>query len=204
LISAVKIEKQYKVTPIALHNEAIILLLAKRDENAFEQVFKMYYKNLHAYVCTILKEETYAEEIVQQVFFKLWERAENISITSSVAAYLYRAVHNESLNHLKHQKVKNAHRLHVAYSMKDAAEAAPKTLQAKELERRIQLALNELPEQCRTIFQMSRFEEMKYREIAEQLRISVKTVENQIGKALKILREQLVEYLPLLFLFLNF
>lgn len=204
MISAVKIEKQYKVTPIALHNEAIILLLAKRDENAFEQVFKMYYKNLHAYVCTILKEETYAEEIVQQVFFKLWERAENISITGPVAAYLYRAVHNESLNHLKHQKVKNAHQLHVAYSMKDAAEAAPKTLQAKELERRIQLALNELPEQCRTIFQMSRFEEMKYREIAEQLRISVKTVENQIGKALKILREQLVEYLPLLFLFLNF
>jgi RNA polymerase sigma-70 factor (ECF subfamily) len=204
LISAIKIEKQYKVTPIALHNEAIILLLAKRDENAFEQVFKMYYKNLHAYVCTILKEETYAEEIVQQVFFKLWERAENISITGPVAAYLYRAVHNESLNHLKHQKVKNAHQLHVAYSMKDAAEAAPKTLQAKELERRIQLALNELPEQCRTIFQMSRFEEMKYREIAEQLRISVKTVENQIGKALKILREQLVEYLPLLFLFLNF
>ena len=188
---AIKIEKAYKATPTGLHNEAIITLLAKRDENAFEQVFKMYYKNLHSYVCTMLKEETYAEEIVQQVFFKLWERVEHISISGSVAAYLYRAVHNESLNHLKHQKVKASHQLHVAYSMKDAVETAPKTLQAKELEKKIQAALNELPEQCRTIFQMSRFEEMKYREIADKLNLSVKTVENQIGTALKILRTAL-------------
>jgi RNA polymerase sigma-70 factor, ECF subfamily len=204
LIVAVKIEKDYKATRIELDNEAIIPLLAKRDENAFEQVFKTYYKNLHAYVCSMLKEEMYAEEIVQQVFFKLWERADNIAITGSVAAYLYRAVHNESLNHLKHQKVKASHQMHVAYSMKDADEVAPRTLQAKELEKKIHAVLSELPEQCRTIFQMSRFEEMKYREIAGRLSISIKTVENQMGKALKILREKLAEYLPLLFLFLNF
>jgi RNA polymerase sigma-70 factor, ECF subfamily len=204
LTLALTIQKEYKASRIELDNETIIPLLAKRDANAFEQVFKTHYKNLHAYVCTMLKEEMYAEEIVQQVFFKLWERAENIVITGSVAAYLYRAVHNESLNHLKHQKVKASHQLHVAYSMKDAAEAAPKTLQAKELEKKIQAALHELPEQCRTIFQMSRFEELKYREIAGRLSLSVKTVENQMGKALKILREQLAEYLPLLFLFLNF
>lgn len=201
---ALHIEKQYTPISTAFDNEAIIQLLAKRDENAFEQVFKTYYKKLHAYVCTILKEEAFAEEIVQQVFFKLWERAGNITISGSVAAYLYRAVHNESLNHIKHQKVKANHQLHVAYSMKDHATAAPKTLQAKELEKKIQDTLNELPEQCRTIFQMSRFEEMKYREIADTLGLSVKTVENQVSKALKILREKLSEYLPLLFIFLNF
>jgi len=203
LSAAVKIEKEQQVIRTELHNEATVVLLAKRDVNTFEQVFKLYYKNLHSYVCAMLKEETYAEEIVQQVFFKLWERAENIAISGSVAAYLYKAVHNESLNHLKHQKVKSSHQLHVAYRMRDEVEAAPKTLQAKELEKKIHNALQELPEQCRTVFQMSRFEEMKYREIAERLHISVKTVENQMGKALKILREKLVDYLPLLFLFLH-
>ena len=199
--TAIKIAAQQKATGTILDNETIIKLLAKRDDNTFEQVFKMYYKNLHSYVCGILKEETYAEEIVQQVFFKLWDKADAISISGPVAAYLYRAVHNESLNYLKHQKVKSAHRMHVAYSMKDAVENAPKTLQAKELEKKIQESLNELPEQCRTIFQMSRFEDMKYREIADALGIAIKTVENQMGKALKILREKLIDYLPLLILF---
>ncbi len=203
MITATHIEKEFTVIKTAIQNEAIIQLLAKRDENAFEQVFKTHFKNLRAYACTLLKDEANGEEIVQQVFFKLWERADNISISGSVAAYLYRAVHNESLNHIKHEKVKSAHQLHVAYSMKNSAESAPKTLQSKELEKKIQFALNELPEQCRTIFQMSRFEELKYREIADQLKISVKTVENQMGKALKTLRAKLVEFLPLFLLFIN-
>ena len=201
--AAIQIEKEFKAIRIELHNEAIIELLAKRDENAFEQVFKTHFKSLHSYACTILKDEAYSEEIVQQVFFKLWERADRIDISGSVAAYLYRAVHNESLNYLKHQKVKSTHQMHVAYSMKNVVESASKTLQAKELEKKIQTALNELPEQCRTVFQMSRFDEMKYREIADKLNISVKTVENQIGKALKTLRVKLEEFLPLLFLLLN-
>jgi RNA polymerase sigma-70 factor (ECF subfamily) len=74
-----------------------------------------------------------------------------------------------------------------------------------ELERRLQTAINELPEQCRTIFQMSRFEELRYQDIAHRLGISVKTVENQMGKALKLLRMRLIDYLPLLvLLLLNF
>jgi RNA polymerase sigma-70 factor (ECF subfamily) len=203
LIAAFQIEKEFKAIRIELNNEAIIELLAKKDENAFEQVFKTHFKSLHSYACTILKDEVYSEEIVQQVFFKLWERADHIAISGSIAAYLFRAVHNESLNYLKHQKVKATHQMHVAYSMKHAVESPSKTLQARELEKKIQVALNELPEQCRTVFQMSRFDELKYREIADKLNISVKTVENQIGKALKILRVKLEEFLPLLFIFLN-
>lgn len=176
----------------------IIARLAKRDETAFEQVFKEHFKNLHAYACSMLKDDMAAEEMVQNVFFKIWERAENLTISGSLAAYLYRAVNNESLNYLKHQKVKEAHALHVAYLNPTQRETPSKTLQAKELESRLQKALNELPEQCRTIFQMSRFEELRYREIADRLGLSVKTVENQMSKALKVLREKLVDLLPLI------
>ncbi|HET6994242.1 MAG TPA: RNA polymerase sigma-70 factor, partial [Chitinophagaceae bacterium] len=152
---------------------------------------------------TMLKDEAEAEEMVQQVFFKLWERSEHLSFSGSLAAYLYRAVHNESLNFLKHQKVKASHQLHVAYSMKNKSEQAQPKIIRKELETKFREALNELPEQCRTVFQLSRFEDMKYKEIADKLEISVKTVENHMGKALKILRTKLVDFLPLLILLLK-
>lgn len=194
-----------------LENEAIGTLLAQRDETAFEQVFKTHFKRLHAYAFTILRNEGEAEEMVQQVFFKLWDRnvrkdsfGENLTLTGSVSAYLYRAVHNESLNYIKHQKVRSNHQLHVAYSMKNEVEHPAKKVMARELEKKIHTALNELPEQCRTIFQMSRFDELKYREIAAKLGISVKTVENQMGKALKLLREKLVDFLIFILLFIHF
>jgi RNA polymerase sigma-70 factor (ECF subfamily) len=196
--AALILEQGYQAVRMELHNELISSLLAKKDEAAFEQVFKSHFKSLHAYAYTILKEEAQAEEIVQQVFFKLWERADTLSITGSVTAYLYRAVHNESLNYIKHQKVRAEHRLHVAYSMKDQADHASKKVLNSELEKKLHEAMAELPEQCRTIFQMSRFEEMKYRDIADRLDISVKTVENQMGKALRLLRTKLVDFLPIL------
>ena len=171
--------------------------LARRDEASFERVFKTHFKNLHAYACSITKEEAAGEEVVQNVFVKLWERSEALSITGSVAAYLYRAVYNESLNYLKHQKVRTAYGQHVVHTMKGENEHAGKGLQLKELEGRLAEAMNELPEQCRTIFQLSRFEELRYREIADRLGLSIKTVENQMGKALKILRVKLVDFLPL-------
>jgi RNA polymerase sigma-70 factor (ECF subfamily) len=168
------------------------------SEQEFEQVFKSHFKALHAYACTILKEEAQAEELVQQVFFKLWEKKDQVNITQSVQAYLYRSVYNECLNYLKHQKVKKAHQSHTLHTANESSEHGAKELVAKELRSKIDDALKQLPEQCRTIFQMSRFEELKYREIADKLNLSIKTVENQMGKALKIMRMQLVEYLPVL------
>lgn len=194
-----------------LENDAIGTLLAQKDATAFEQLFKTHFKRLHAYAFTILRDEVEAEEMVQQVFFKLWERnvrmdsfGETLSLTGSVSAYLYRAVHNESLNYIKHQKVRSNHQLHVAYSMKNEAEHPAKKVIAGELEKKIHSALNELPEQCRTIFQMSRFDDLKYREIADKLGISVKTVENQMGKALKLLRQKLADFLIFILLFIHF
>ena len=202
---------EYRTQGMEPENEAIGTLLAQRDETTFEQVFKTYFKRLHAYAFTILRDEEEAEEMVQQVFFKLWERnvrkdpfGENLSLTGSVSSYLYRAVHNESLNYIKHQKVRSNHQLHVAYSMKNEVEHPAKKVMTGELEKKIHTALNELPEQCRTIFQMSRFDELKYREIADKLGISVKTVENQMGKALKLLRQKLVDFLIFILLFIHF
>lgn len=197
-------EQGLRAISMELQEHTLTAQLAKRDSSAFEEVFKTYFKNLHAYACTIVKDEADAEEAVQQVFFKLWERAEHLSFSGSVAAYLYRAVHNQCLNQLKHQKVKANHQLHVAYSMKNESVNGPVKMISKELEQKIREALNELPEQCRTVFQLSRFEEMKYREIADQLNISIKTVENQMGKALKQLRLKLVDFLTLLFLIIHF
>ncbi len=202
--AALLIERSYRVPGMELENEPTSTLLLQRDEATFEQVFKSHFKRLHAYAFTILQNETEAEEIVQQVFFKLWERNENLSVTGSVTAYLYRAVHNESLNFIKHQKVKSNHQLHVAYSMKNEVEHPAKKVLAGELEKKIHAALNELPEQCRTIFQLSRFDELKYREIADKLGISVKTVENQMGKALKLMRAKLVDFLSFILLFIHF
>ncbi len=172
-------------------------------EMVFEYLFKSHFKALHAYAFTIIKEEMMAEEIVQNVFCRLWEKREQIEINQSAKAYLYRSVYNESLNYLKHQKVKATYQQHAARNKDLETHSAAKT-EHKELQFHLANALNELPEQCRTIFQMSRFEELKYREIASELGLSVKTVENQMGKALKILRTKLVDFLPAILLsFLN-
>ncbi len=202
--AALLIDQQYQLHGMELENEAIGTLLAQRDKTTFEQVFKTHFKRLHAYAFTILQDEVEAEEMVQQVFFKLWERSDSLSFNSPVAAYLYRAVHNESMNYIKHQKVRSTHQLQVAYRMKNEVEHPAKKVMAGELEKKIHTAMNELPEQCRTIFQLSRFDELKYREIADKLGISVKTVENQMGKALKLMRTKLVDFLTYILLFINF
>tara|TARA_R110002020_G_scaffold316171_1_gene531229 strand:+ start:929 stop:1510 length:582 start_codon:yes stop_codon:yes gene_type:complete len=175
------------------------------DEESFEAVFKTYFKALHAYASAILKESEAAEEIVQSVFLKLWEKRETLKINSSLKAYLYRAVYHDSLNHINHQKVKRKHWDHAHYEM---TQGKPEQVgvqikgQENELYERFQLALDKLPEKCRMVFNLSRFEELKYQEIADRLDISIKTVEAHMGKALKTLRVELAEFLPLLLMFL--
>ena len=141
--------------------------------------------------------------MVQNVFCKIWERKGQLAIETSLIAYLYRAVYNESLNHLKHQKVRMAYQAHATYQMNQQTDSASKKILLGDLEQKLRKAMSELPEQCRTIFQMSRFEELKYQEIADRLGISIKTVENQMGKALKQLRSKLVDFLPLLLIILT-
>ncbi len=180
-------------------------LVSTADSTAvFEMTFKEHYKGLHAYACTLVSDEDEAEEIVQNVFCKLWEKNRDLKGLDSVAAYLYRSVYNEGINFLRHQKVKANYQAH-ALRQGDGNHSNSNQKSVTELEARIQAALNELPEKCRTVFQMSRFEEMKYHEIAAKLELSVKTVENHMGKALRLMREKLADYLPIVWiLLLNF
>lgn len=177
-------------------DNTIIELIMEGNKAAFERMFRSSYKILRAYALTFLKDNDIAEEVLQIVFCRIWEKRHLLKPDGSLKAYLYRAVHNESLNHLKHEKVKASFQLYYTDQVEESDDDASSKMQASELDYHLQQAINELPQQCRIIFQMSRFEQLKYRQIAEQLGLSVKTVENQMGKALKILRLKLVDFLP--------
>jgi RNA polymerase sigma-70 factor (ECF subfamily) len=184
--------------PMTLDNTEIHVLSRDRAYE-FERVFKQHFKSLHAYACTIVRDDVMAEELVQNVFCRLWEKTEQISIRESLSGYLYRSVYHESLNYLKHLKVREAYQAYAVYQMENSYHT-PDHLEFRQLEERLDIALRELPEKCRTIFQMSRFEQLKYQEIAERLQLPVKTIENQMGKALKLLRTKLADFLPASFL----
>ncbi|OOQ58662.1 RNA polymerase sigma-70 factor [Mucilaginibacter pedocola] len=181
-------------------DSAIIALLKEGDQRVFEQVFKTHFKNLHSYAYTFLKDDELAEEVVQNVFCRIWEKRGQLKTDGSIKAYLYRAVHNESLNYLKREKVKANFEVYYTGQMEQQEGESAEKVMATELEQRIRQALNELPQQCRTIFQLSRFEQLKYQQIADHMGLSVKTIENQMGKALKLMRAKLAEFLTLLFI----
>ena len=179
-----------------LSDRHTILKLLSGDISTYESVYKTFFKPLYVYAYSILKDEIQAEEVVQNIFLKLWERKEKIQIESSLKAYLYKSVYNDSLNYLKHLKVKSTYENHAIQVMKNTHSiSASNQMMYKTLEVELRNALNALPEQCRTVFQLSRYEDLKYREIATHLSISEKTVENHMSKALKLLRLKLAEYI---------
>ena len=140
----------------------------------------------------ILSDENLSEDIAQEVFYELWKKRHRINIQTSLKAYLKRAAVNKSLNYIRDQKIKFEE---VSKAPVLSTKSHNAQLEAKELQEQINLAVNALPERCRIIFSLSRFEEMSYQEIANTLQISTKTVENQISKALKILRQAIGPYL---------
>ncbi|MBI1184163.1 RNA polymerase sigma-70 factor [bacterium] len=169
------------------------------SKTAFEELFRSMYSRLCAYAYQYLKSSEEAEELVQDVFFMLWEKRHSIQIDSSVSAYLFSTVRNRSLNVLSHLKV-------VARHEQEAVQHADLETQGgyeqEELGQLIALAVDKLPIERRKVFYMSKYEGKKYLEIAEELGISVKTVENQMGKALKFLRQELAELVSLILLIL--
>jgi RNA polymerase sigma-70 factor (ECF subfamily) len=175
--------------------------VSQGDKKAFEHLFNSYYQMLCNYGCSLLKDMDEAEEVVQNTFFNIWKKREELQITSSFKSYVYRAVHNECLNKVKHGKVRAVYAADYKHTSGHLAADSAQVLEAKELKLRINKAIDALPEQCGLVFRLSRFEELKYAEIAGQLGISIKTVENHMGKALRLLRAELKDYLPLLLWF---
>jgi len=147
-----------------------------------------------------LKDVDTAREIVQEVFLNLWEKKETIEI-ATVNSYLKTSVYNRSLNYLRNNRKFNREILEFEH-ISNLSDNTGDILVAADMGNEIRLAINELPDKCREIFIMSRFKNMKYNRIAEELDISVKTVEAQMSKALKHLRFRLAEYLTIIVLVL--
>ncbi len=173
------------------------------DLTAFEMIFRTYYQPLCSYAYTFLQDKEEAEEIVQSTFLSVWEKRQTLSIHTGVKPYLYAMVRNACLNVIKHEKIKQKHAVEEIALAPQSYDSVTQAVATSELEVRIKEAMEKLPEQCRLVFKLSRFEELKYGEIATHLNISVKTVENHMGKALKIMRDELKDYLPLLIVLMN-
>lgn len=160
----------------------------------FEALFREYFPALMAFSGKFLPNEDDAREVVQHVFINLWERRDSVDISDSLKSYLFRSVHNRSLNMIRDRKKISEEVVPENFSEQDVSDH----IEQLELEDKIKEVIRTLPEKCRVIFELSRFEGMTYGEIAGKLNISVKTVENQMSKALKILRQKLINYLTLL------
>jgi RNA polymerase sigma-70 factor, ECF subfamily len=171
---------------------------AIKDIAEFEKLFKTEYSKLCSYANLFLNDPDAAEDVVQEVFFKLWKNREELTIQTTVKSYLFRAVRNGCMNVIDHLSIRDAYKLVNEEEIKESETNAIDEAIVSELEQKIRESIDLLPSERRKIFILSRFEGLKYREIADQLNISVKTVENQMYQALKFLRERLVDYLPLL------
>jgi RNA polymerase sigma-70 factor (ECF subfamily) len=187
-------------------NEEAILqkITLQNDYKAFEVLFKHYYQRLCNYALRVVPSPEVAEEVVSDVFFKFWKNRASIVIQSSLGAYLFRAVKNQALDYLKlksNQHLRLDDVLPFWEQSEDKSSENPEnTLLYQELDRELAAAIEALPPQCKIIFKYSRDEGLKYKEIAEALHISIKTVETQMGRALKSIREALHKYItPILF-----
>jgi RNA polymerase sigma-70 factor, ECF subfamily len=163
------------------------------DIGQFESLFRSSYVSLVKYARTLINDRDTAEEIVQDLFVRLWQEREKIKIESSLNGYLFRSVHNKCLHYIEHRKVVERHAEEMSARKPDTTEDPSEILHYKELQARIAIILERLPERCGRIFCMSRFEGLKYNEIAEKLSVSVKTVEASMGRALKEFRKELAE-----------
>jgi RNA polymerase sigma-70 factor, ECF subfamily len=167
------------------------------DLKEFERLFKVLYSPLCLYANRFLYDRDKAEEIVQDIFYTIWKNRETLDIKVSLKAYLYRAVHNNCLQVIEHISVEEKYK---QYIIKEDVEFQLDPLHAMEIEEMSQViehTMDDLPDRCRAIFNMNRYEGLKYREIAEKLKISIKTVEADMGKALQAFRQNLKVYAEL-------
>ena len=153
----------------------------------YKALFRRYYPSLIFYATRLVGEEE-AEDVVQDVFVELWKRKDHIEIGDQIQAFLYRAVYTRALNVLKHRSVEDGYCVAM--------------IEDKELRKEIHDAINELPDKCKEVFKLSYLHDMKNKEIADILGVSLRTVEAHMYKALKYLRGRLDPLWTILFLFL--
>ncbi|MEO6304535.1 MAG: RNA polymerase sigma-70 factor [Bacteroidia bacterium] len=165
-------------------------------DEKFEIIYKDNYNSLRNAVENIISDKDASHDVVQEIFLKLWKKKNELDFILDPKAYLFKAAINASISYLETHK----NRVRLSDIRMESSENTDSLLKLKELEVKIQIALDNLPPKCKAIFVLSRYEEMKYTQIAEYLNLSVKTVENQMGIAIKRMREELKAYLPQTFL----
>jgi RNA polymerase sigma-70 factor (ECF subfamily) len=185
------------IKPLA-DEQKLLTALRAGDIKAFEKIFRHFHKPLWYFANELLKDGDEAEDTIQQLFLTLWERHGELLISGSIKSYLFTATKNACLKKIEKAKKTSL----INWEEEDEPKADFTTdgrIAEKDLKIAIEQAINSLPEKCRLVFKMSRFSELSYQEIANELGISKKTVENQIGKALQIMRVAL-QYQLLLFI----
>lgn len=175
------------------NEKELFIQLKKGDKIAFEAIFNIYYASLCIYANRMLNDDEKAEEIVQNLFVNLWSKRKNLDVESSLKYYLFRSVRNQCLNQLQHLKIREKYAQKVIENQEIEIHDHDYFIEV-DLAKKIQESIESLPEKRRQIFKLSREEGLKYKEIAEKLNLSVKTVEAQMGLALKQLREKLKDY----------
>ena len=181
------------LTP-ALDNNDLIDRLRKGDEAAFDAIFRAWYPALVRAAESLVRSRAVAEEIVQDVMLELWKRRAHIAEGSSPQAYLFQATRNRSLNHIRHERVERQAEPQI--NREEGVDSiAHSEMVEVEIHAAMRRALDKLPARCREVFELSRTHGLKYSEIASTLEISIKTVEAQMGKALRILREELAPWI---------
>jgi RNA polymerase sigma-19 factor, ECF subfamily len=178
-----------------LSDRELLDRLKKGDTAAFDTIFRTWYGPLVGTAERMLRDRAVAEELVQDVMLELWRRRETLTPDGSAQAYLFQATRNRVLNHLRHLRIEQRSEPDVR-GESSATPQADAVLAQQELDVAVQEAVRSLPDRCREVFELSRVHGLKYAEIANALGISVKTVEAQMGKALRTLRERLAAWLP--------
>ncbi len=170
------------------------------DKAGFENLFKSHFEYLCRFAIQYVEDRDTAQDICQKVFINVWEKRLDLNIDKSIKSYLFRAVKNRCLNHIRDQKKFRSKTLDLDCANFSIIEEEDH-FGLEELELKIEKVLSDLPDKCRLVFEMSRFRNMKYREIAEELDISQKTVEAHMSKAMKHVRKNLKDYLLIMLLF---
>lgn len=174
--------------------------LRQDDEQAFEHIFNAYFNILFSYAYDFLERPFLAEDIVEDVFFRLWERREDIDITSSISNYLFRSVKNACLDHVKfvhvrqnyEDRIKKKAQLDESFHFHNVTSADP--LKERELKKAIKKAVRDLPSDYRKVFKMNRHYRMTNKEIAEKLGLSSHTVGKYLNLAIERLRKSLKDF----------
>ncbi len=172
----------------------ILKKIKKGDIKSFEALFHRYYPRMCLYAQSLLKKESIAEEIVQDVFFNIWKNRKEFMLTSGWQSYLYRSVYNNAMSYLRKMQRESGLDDQIAERVMGTSNDPFEEMNFKELNVAIRETMEKLPERTRQIFRLSRFEGLTYPEIAKKLSISIKTVEANMGKALKAFRLSLEEY----------